>query len=69
MRWVKLARMKGIPYFEPRLSLDPIPVVSISCPKIPLLKLAPLDMSREVEKRKFGKYWAESFHWESNTLI
>jgi hypothetical protein len=64
MRWVKLARKKGIPYFEPPVSLDPVPLESIKCPKHPMLKLTPIDATREVEKKKFGSYWNDCFHWD-----
>jgi hypothetical protein len=30
MRWVKLARKKGIPYFQPPVLLEPIPIESIN---------------------------------------
>jgi hypothetical protein len=64
IRWVKLARKKGVPYFDPPVKLDPGPIESINCPVIPLSVLRPKADPNEVEKMRFGKYWDESFTWD-----
>jgi hypothetical protein len=64
IKWVKLARMKGIPYFEPPVDLEALPVESIEYPVIPLLTLTPMVNPIEAEIKKFGKYWEDNFHWD-----
>jgi hypothetical protein len=64
MRWVKLARKKEIPYFEPPADLKPFPIESITCPTIPLLVLAPMERPGEADKRRFGAYWDDNFQWD-----
>jgi hypothetical protein len=39
MRWVKLARKKGIPYFEDLPTLDPTPTLAIECEEVKLVTI------------------------------
>jgi hypothetical protein len=64
MKWVKLARKKEIPYFDPLEPLKPPPIESIKCPIQPMLTLAPMIDPIEAEIKRFGKYWEDNFHWD-----
>jgi hypothetical protein len=61
---VKLARKKGIPYFEPPIDLNSVPLEVIECPVIPLLTLKPMANPMEAEIKRFGKYWDDNFQWD-----
>jgi hypothetical protein len=56
--------MKDIPYFEPPVSLEPLPMESINCPVQPMLTLEPMTNPIEAEIKRFGKYWDDNFHWD-----
>jgi hypothetical protein len=64
MRWVKLARQKGIPYFDPPVSLEPALIAFIRYMKQPMRELTPVINPSDIEKKRFGKYWDDSFHWD-----
>jgi hypothetical protein len=68
MRWVKLARKKGIPYFEPPVLLEPTPIESIKYTKKSMYRaILPIETTRQLEKSKaieFGRYWRDSFQWD-----
>jgi hypothetical protein len=38
MRWAKLARKRGIPYFEEPTTLETVPIDSIEIPQVQLLQ-------------------------------
>jgi hypothetical protein len=62
--WVKLARKKRIPYFEPPVVLDPGPLESINCEALPLLEVEPEVDPFDAEIKKFGRYWDDRFRWD-----
>jgi hypothetical protein len=62
--WVKLARKKGIPYFEPPVKIDPGPIESIEYSVLKPFSLCPQADTFAVEKARLGKYWDDSFKWD-----
>jgi hypothetical protein len=66
MIWVKLARKKGIPYFEEPLILEAWPTESIENTPPQLLHL-PNKPIRTEDRRSMlpiGARWKDSFHWD-----
>jgi hypothetical protein len=67
MRWVKLARKKGIPYFEPPTSLEPVPLEEIKCERMvptPLLSKQWEDPEMKKDRRLLASEWEESYTWD-----
>jgi hypothetical protein len=64
LKQAKLAEMIDTPLVDPPVSLEPIPIESISCPVVPLLEPPPRVDPLEEERKRFGKYWDESFQWD-----
>jgi hypothetical protein len=58
MRWVKLTRKKGIPYFEDPPILEAIPIHSIDYKPLPMLIHPPKDMFMQ------GKIWTDDLQWD-----
>jgi hypothetical protein len=67
MRWVKLARKKGIPYFEDLPTLEPNLLPAIECEQLQLITIdsVPFEEEQLVKDREaLGKdYWREEFTW------
>jgi hypothetical protein len=70
MRWVKLARKKGIPYFDDLPTLDPVPIESIECKPVKMCQLNS-DPWEDPDIRKdrllLAKEWDESYVWDYST--
>jgi hypothetical protein len=67
MRWVKLARKKGIPYFEEFPTLNPFPLESIKCDLIeltPIVKRADRNPQLARDKLTLLGDWKEDYMWD-----
>jgi hypothetical protein len=65
MKWVKLARKKGIPCFEVPPSLTPTPLESIEVPKaawVNTRRMLPVQRF-QTEKEQLGSLWKEEYEW------
>jgi hypothetical protein len=67
MTWVKLARQKGIPYFEDFPTLDPVPLSSIECVPVKMIAFRPfieIDKQLIEDMSWTGKDWKEEYRWD-----
>jgi hypothetical protein len=67
MRWVKLARKKGIPYFEEPATLQPTPTLSIECEPTKTISTSPdkfFDKKLSEDRAWLGKEWKEEYTWD-----